>query len=43
VRIAKLEFKQLAAKKEKLIKCIKESCKAQEVAIKSYTKALNNL
>ena len=43
VRVTKLEFKRLAAEKEKLRARIKESCEAQNTAIKASEKALEDL
>jgi hypothetical protein len=43
VRVTKLEFKRLAAEKEKLRTRIKESYKAQNAAIKALEKALEDL
>jgi hypothetical protein len=43
VRVTKLEFKRLAAEKEKLRVRIKESYKAQNAAIKALEKALEDL
>jgi len=41
--VTELEFKRLAAKKDKLRARIKESQAAQDVAIKAYKKALEDL
>ena len=43
MRVTKLEFKCLVVEKEKLRACIKESCKAQNAAIKALEKALEDL
>ena len=43
MRITKLEFKRLAAEKEKLRARIKESYKAQNAVIKASEKALEDL
>ena len=43
VRVTKSKFKRLAAKKEKLEGCIKESRDAQDAAIRLYKKALEEL
>ena len=43
VRVTKSEFKRLAAEKEKLRARIKESCEAQNAAIKALEKALEDL
>ena len=43
MRVTKLEFKRLAAEKEKLRARIKESCEAQNTAIKASEKALEDL
>jgi hypothetical protein len=43
VHVTKLEFKRLAAEKEKLRARIKESYKAQNAAIKASEKALEDL
>ena len=43
MRITKLEFKRLAAEKEKLRARIKESCNAQNAVIKALEKALEDL
>jgi hypothetical protein len=43
VRVTKSEFKRLAVEKEKLRAHIKESCKAQNAAMKALEKALEDL
>jgi hypothetical protein len=43
VKVIELEFKRLAAKKEKLESCIKESRDAQDAAMKAHKAALEQL
>ena len=43
MRVTELEFKRLAAENEKLRAHLKESCKAQNTAIKALEKALEDL
>jgi hypothetical protein len=43
IRVTKSEFKRLAAEKLRLQGRIKETCEAQDVAIKAYKKALEDL
>jgi tRNA A-37 threonylcarbamoyl transferase component Bud32 len=43
VRVTESEFKRLAAEKEKLRARLKESCEAQNTAMKALEKALEDL